>query len=234
MGNWIPGGRKSGNGFARFAFFWSIHGDCAFPSDGSEGLSMTQEIREARNGGETGTAPVRQVPQRDRQSNSFRRPKATLVHQMPGRTRFRIAHKRNDQEYFNTVADRLRDVPGVTGVETNASTGSILVHHDGQLNDFADAIFGDSDLGKLVEFIMETPPVARRLRSEIEILDGAVQRFSAGEIDLGTLASFGLLGLAAVQLVMGQQLASAVSLAWYAAELVRRSSNGEPIGTPPG
>jgi len=40
------------------------------------------------------------------------------------------------------------------------------------------------------------------------------------------------MGLAAVQLVTGTQISNAVSLVWYAAELLRRSSEGEPVGTP--
>jgi hypothetical protein len=76
--------------------------------------------------------------------------------------------------------------------------------------------------------------VARRLRSDIVVVDDALQKFSGGDLDLGTVASFGLMGLAAVQLVTGTQISNAVSLVWYAAELLRRSSSGEPMpGKPP-
>lgn len=158
---------------------------------------------------------------------------AHLIHRMHGRARFRIRAHRNDPDYFDSLADRLRRVPGVSNVETNATTGSVLVQHDGSLDDFAAAISDDSQLGKLVEFVLQSPPVSHRLSAEISVLDDAVQRFSGGELDLGTVASFGLLGLAGIQLFLGRQLASAVSLAWYAAELIRRSSSGEPIGRPP-
>lgn len=189
-----------------------------------------QQIREARNGA------GQESPARRRGTNGVaqHRPRATVVHQMAGRTRLRIPDKRRDQPYFDQVADRLRELPGVTQVEANATTASVLIEHEQNLDDLAEAISGNSGLASLVGLVLETPPVAQRLRSEIMTLDDEVQRLSGGKFDLGTVASFGLLGLAAVQLVMGQQLASAVALCWYAAELVRRSSSGEPIGTPPG
>ena len=160
------------------------------------------------------------------------RPKATLVHRMPGRVRFRITEHRNDAEFFDSVEDGLRKVPGIKDVETNPSTGSVLIYHDRHLDEIARSLFG-SNFGELVEFVLESPPVARRLRSEVVVVDDALQKFSGGALDLGTFASFGLMGLAAVQLVTGTQISNAVSLVWYAAELLRRSSEGEPVGTPP-
>lgn len=192
-----------------------------------------QQISEARGGQQRNTPAVPSTRGQGQNGHSAQRPKASLVHRMPGRARFRIDRKRNDQRYFDSVADRLRDMPGVTHVETNASTGSVLVHHEGNLDNILDKMFGNSELGKLVEIVLTSPPVARRLRSEIEVLDNAVQRFSGGDLDLGMVASFGLLGLAALQLFVGLQVSGAVSLAWYATELARRSSSGEPVGTPP-
>ena len=191
-----------------------------------------QQIDEARSGQQRNTPSLRSAHGRGK-GGSAQRPKASLVHHMPGRTRFRIDRKRNDQGYFDAVADRLRQMPGVTRVDTNSHTGSVLVQHEDHLDNLLDTIFGDSELAELLELVLGAPPIAQRLRSEITVIDNVVQRFSDGNLDLGTAASFGLLGLAALQLVVGLQVSGAVSLAWYAAELVRRSSKGEPIGTPP-
>ena len=170
---------------------------------------------------------------RNRHNGSAPSPKAHLIHRMHGRARFRIRGHRNDQGYFDTVADRMRRVPGVRDVDTNATTGSVLIQHEGGLDEVVEAMMGDSELGKLIEFVLQSPPVANRLRTEIMAMDNAVQRFSGGNVDLKTVASFGLLGLAGAQLFLGLQIAGAVSLTWYAAELIRRSSKGEPVGTPP-
>lgn len=173
------------------------------------------------------------APKRGRHNGSAHSSKANLIHRMHGRARFRIRGHRDDRDYFDSLADRMRRVPGIRDVETNATTGSVLLQHDGGLDEVVEAMLGDSELGKMIDFVLQSPPVANRLRIEVTAMDNAVQRFTSGELDLGTVASFGLLGLSAAQLLLGQHLASAVSLAWYAAELIRRSSNGEPIGTPP-
>jgi len=168
-----------------------------------------------------------------RQNGSAHPPKANLIHRMHGRARFRVRGHRGDHEYFHSLANRIRHVPGVRNVETNATTGSVLVRHEGGLDDVVEAMLADSDLGKMILFVLHSPPAANRLRTEITAIDNAVQRFTDGELDLGTLASFGLCGLAGVQLLSGQHLAGAVSLCWYASELIRRSSNAQPIGAPP-
>jgi hypothetical protein len=179
-------------------------------------------------------SPHTSRPQKSSRLNgSAHTSKADLTHRMRGRARFRIRQRRDDQDYFDSLANRLRRMRGVRKVETNATTSSLLVHHEGDLDEVVEAILGDCELAKMIDLVLQSPPVAHRLRKQITVLDNAVQRLSTGGLDLGTLASFGLLGLAGVHLVTGQQLASAVSLAWYATELLRRSSSGEPIGTPP-
>lgn len=56
-------------------------------------------------------------------------PLAREVHALPGRTRLRIDEKRGDEAYFTTVESALRDYPGISSVETNSRTASVLVHH---------------------------------------------------------------------------------------------------------
>ena len=147
---------------------------------------------------------------------------AYAVHRLPGRVRLRVPSRRNDRPFFDELARRLRRLDAVTGVQTNAVTGSVLVEHKGEIADLAKAILG-GDAGDLVELGLSLPPVARRLRAEIAGIDEAVQRFTGGAIDLGTLASFGLLTLAALQILRGRQTRNVVSLGWYASELLRRS-----------
>ncbi len=153
--------------------------------------------------------------------------RAYAVHRLPGRVRFKIPSHRRKRAFFDELERRLRRLESVTNVTTNHATGSVLVEHKGEIGDFAKDAFG-SDIGELVEIALSMPPVARRLQSEIISIDEAVQHFTEGEIDLGTLTSVGLLALAAVQLLRGQQ-ASAVTLGWYATELLRRSSSTEQL-----
>lgn len=150
--------------------------------------------------------------------------KAYAVHRLPGRVRFKVPERRADRRFFDEIDRRLRRLPSVKAVKTDPVTGSVLVEHKGEIADLVKETFG-ADVGELVEMVLSTPPVARRLRSEITTIDRSIRDFTGGEIDLGTLASLGLLAMAAVQLVRGQQPAMAVSLGWYATELLRRSAD---------
>ena len=54
---------------------------------------------------------------------------AFVVHELFGRLRLRIPEKRKDGAYFAELAERLSECPGVTRVESNALTGSVLLLH---------------------------------------------------------------------------------------------------------
>ncbi|HZS81974.1 MAG TPA: hypothetical protein VFA50_03840 [Stellaceae bacterium] len=150
------------------------------------------------------------------------RAKAYAVHRVPGRIRFRVPERRGDAKFFGEVEQCLRRLDGVDHVKTNPVTASVLVHHQGEIADLARAAFGN-DVGKLVEIVLGSPPLARTVRTEIATIDETVRRVTNGEMDLATLASCGLLAMAAVHLLTGRQPVMAVSLGWYATELLRRS-----------
>lgn len=147
--------------------------------------------------------------------------KAYVVHSLPGRTRFRIPERRHDQAFFSELAKHLAALKGVTKVESNPMTASVLLHHDGEIGDLLAQALG-SPLPTMVEIASSAPPVARRIRVEIAEVDGTIRRFSNGEFDLSTLSAVGLLTLAGIQVLRGQQPITAVSLLWYASELLGR------------
>jgi hypothetical protein len=147
--------------------------------------------------------------------------KAHVAHSIPGRTRFRIHERRGDHAFFDEIAEVLRRCAGVTAVKSNPLTGSLLLHHSDDLDSpLMQAALGAID--ELVELELSAPPVARQLREDVIGVDQAIQRLSGGQFDLGTVTAFGLLGLAGAQLLAGQHPAIAITLAWYATELIRR------------
>jgi hypothetical protein len=77
-------------------------------------------------------------------------------------------------------------------------------------------------LAEIFELELSSPPVAKRLRAEAVEFDQAIQRFTHGALDLGSATALGLLALAGVQVLRGQQPVVVVSLARYATELLRR------------
>lgn len=152
--------------------------------------------------------------------------KAHVVHSVPGRTRLRVHNRKHDKQFFQEIATRLDRFPQVKSVETDPLTGSVLMHHTGPAFELLLAA-AEAGLGQLVDF--EPPaPVARQLRAEVALFDEIIRRTSSGQLDLSTLAMFGLFTLAGIQFVQGSQPIIAVTLAWYGAELLRRWE--EPAG----
>ena len=150
--------------------------------------------------------------------------RAYAVHRLAGRVRFKVPGRRADRQFFDEIERRLRQLDTVTNVRTNPTSASVLVEHKGEIADLAEAAMG-SGVGELVDIVLGSPPLARRLHAEMVKIDRAVRRATSGEVDLGTIASLGLLAMAAVQLFRRQQPAIAVSLGWYATELLRRSAD---------
>jgi hypothetical protein len=146
--------------------------------------------------------------------------RARIVHSIPGRTRVRIYNRRRDRAFFEDIERRIARFPQVEHVASDALTGSVLVHHNGSPLDLLVAA-GEAGLDELID-IEVPPPVAALLKAEVASLDAAIRRTTAGNLDLSTIAIFGLFALAGVQLIRGNQPVLAVTLAWYAAELLRR------------
>ena len=146
--------------------------------------------------------------------------KAHVAHSIPGRTRFRVHNRRHNRQFFHEVDGRLSRIPQVKSVAADPRTGSVLVHHDGSALDLLAAL-ATAGLGELVD--LEPPaPVARQLREGLAVVDDAVRQATSGQLDLSTVTMFGLAILAGVQLLRGNQPVIGVTLAWYAAELLRR------------
>ena len=154
-------------------------------------------------------------------SRSTVKAKAHRVHSIPGRTRFKIPDRRGDQAFFDEIAARLRNGSAVSEVECNPLTGSVLIHHSGDI-DGPPMQSALNLLDEILELEFDVPPVARLLRDNVVGLDQAITRHSGGGFDLSTVAALGLLVMAGIQLVRKRQPVIAVTLAWYATELLRR------------
>jgi hypothetical protein len=164
------------------------------------------------------------------------RPRAYRVHSIPGRIRFKIPERRDDHAFFDEIAELLRRFSALTQVECNALTGSLLLHHSGEI-DGEPMQAALNALGEIIELELSSPPVARRLRAEVVEVDQSIQRYTRGALDLSTATALGLLVLAGIQLLRGQQPVIAISLAWYATELLRRwrdpsDKSGDPAEQP--
>ena len=118
--------------------------------------------------------------------------RAAVVHTMPGRTRLRIAERRNQPDFFTQLAASLRQDPRVRRVSINARAASVLIEHEGAIE----------------------PIVAGHLD-----LNSAATRAQAARASPGFPVSVNTalwIGLAALQLRRGRVASSAVENIWNA------------------
>lgn len=125
-------------------------------------------------------------------------PAAELVHSAPGRVRLRVAERKGDDEWFGETRRAIAGFPGIVRVIGNPATGSFLLR--------------GKDLA-----LRRIPEVAEERGWFAVASPGS--RGPAGNA-LASLAPI-FLGLAVIQAARGQIMVPAISLAWYALEIVR-------------
>jgi heavy-metal-associated domain-containing protein len=143
---------------------------------------------------------------------------AVLTHKSPGRTRLRIPARRNDEDYFASLAQALRQCPGVQRVETNPRTAGVLLLHNVEL----EAIFVYAEQRELFnrprniasEWVLEA--VAQQLA---HVDDRLLQR-SSGRWGLSSLAFYGLIAATGYQLYRGNVLPAAETLLQHTLKLL--------------
>lgn len=140
-------------------------------------------------------------------------PAAEIAHAMPGRTRLRIEERRGDATFFASIASSLSSLPGVRDVQVRPLTGSVLVEHWGPLEKLSLAA---RDLGL---FAVGEAPVTPEPTPETEV-----------GLDPKLLVGLGLAGLAMWQMSREKVAPPALTLLWYASNLVGLWRNVSPEG----
>ncbi|MEW6765866.1 MAG: HMA2 domain-containing protein [Pseudomonadota bacterium] len=143
-------------------------------------------------------------------------PRARIVHATPGRVRLKIGSMRGDRGYFDGLLSMLAGIEGVRLLQVNPRTGSVLVGFEpGALESFA-----EQALQRKV-FVLD------------QTFDPDPQEKGAGTpipgmwvgdavFDWRMLAAVALIGFAIRQMADGKVLSPAVTLLWYAFELLER------------
>jgi len=78
-------------------------------------------------------------------------PHATVIHAGDGRSRLRIASRRDDVLFFASVAAGLSSIRGVRDVKTTPLTGSILIFHDASLSSIGE----EAERRRLLSLVVE-------------------------------------------------------------------------------
>ncbi len=152
-------------------------------------------------------------------------PQARIEHVSPGRVRLRVADQRGQAAYFEAVRSRLGQEPWVRGVQVNARTGSVLLHLQPPM-DWPALWARAAQLGL---FAVVAPPAGTPTPAQPRLPFAPLVRLGRlaepGTTGGMTLA-LALLAGALIQAGRGQVAGPAVSLAWYALQLLRSGRTG--------
>jgi hypothetical protein len=151
-----------------------------------------------------------------------------IAHHLPARTRLRIPALRKDPPACERVADRLAAIEGVREVKVRPYTGSVLIEHAPTVAlDTLVEVTRDTLAIDLVLAEGEAPPMdphlpafstlARQVVIAVRKIDQDIRRGTDGTVDLGTLATLGLIGAGASQIAVTGRLPLPpwFNLAWW-------------------
>lgn len=152
-----------------------------------------------------------------------------IAHHLPDRTRLRTPVLRKDQAACERVADVLATISGVRQVAVRPYTGSILIEHDPGTS--VDAMVAEARRVLAIAQVLapgERPPIdqqvpafsslARKLVAAVLEIDRDIRRGTDGTVDLGTLATLGMIGGGAAEVAATGKLPLPpwFNLAWWA------------------
>jgi hypothetical protein len=145
-------------------------------------------------------------------------PKADLVHQVPGRIRIRVPSERGNSAFFAEVSRQLGECPGVTGVETNPVTASVLLRHASPL---AGILGFAKEHGVFLVEEAKRVPLQKLAAANLGGVSRNLQLIAGEEIDLDSAILVMLTGMAIHQAIKGNIVAPAATLVWYALVMLR-------------
>jgi hypothetical protein len=139
---------------------------------------------------------------------------AQVIHHIPGRMRVRLPRLKGKAGALDSIKQSISGINGVTSVDTNATTGSVLVNYDpGQFNQFHQSLadhaeqqqlftFKPPDLTEVdgiadkiegeAEFLAEHSELARSVVNVCKQLNDEVKRSTHNMVDLKVLIPLGL------------------------------------------
>lgn len=151
----------------------------------------------------------------------------SVAHQIEGRTRLRVQTRPVDPDGLLVFAERLEAMPGVEVVDCRLETGSLVVEHP--------MLDGDGLAAAVVRAggVIVSAKVGGKaagdslqpIRGGLDRVDGLLSQLTAGGVDTRTLAFVVLFGLGIRQLMAGQVMVPALSLFWWALELLPKSQS---------
>lgn len=146
-------------------------------------------------------------------------PVAYVAHALSGRIRLKVPTERGNADYFDRVGRSLAECPGISRIEVDSRTGSLLLLHSASIARIT-AFAEDRRLFIVEEHGAPWQTPLNQAAKQWAELDQAIARFSLGALDMRSLVFMILLLASALQIFRGQILAPASTLLWYVLELL--------------
>lgn len=152
-------------------------------------------------------------------------PVAQVSHQIAGRLRVRIPSLKGDAKYLHSIKNEFSGLKGITGVEINPMTGSVLFH----LGDISLKTITDHALSRgffrLDEPVASSVGLQQRITVAFNGFNDKMKSFTGGELDVASIAFIALAGAGIYQIRKGNFAAPAWYTAfWYALNIFLKSS----------
>lgn len=152
-------------------------------------------------------------------------PAAQVSHQIAGRLRVRIPSRKGDAKYLDSIKNEFSGIKGITGVEINPMTGSVLFH----LGDISLKTITDHALSRgffrLQEPVASPVGLQQRMTGAFEGFNDKMKSFTGGELDIAGLSFLFLVGAGLYQIRQGNFAAPAWYTAfWFALNIFLKSN----------
>ncbi|MFA9459596.1 HMA2 domain-containing protein [Thiohalorhabdus methylotrophus] len=151
-------------------------------------------------------------------------PRAQIRHRLPRRARLRIPDMRGDAAYFAALEEWLGALEAVESVRADPRTGGVLIRH---AESALDTLAARAEAEGRFRLAPQEQPSASmdEVLARLRGIDARLNSASRGEVDLRAALFLVLLALAARQTLQGQVMAPAITLLWYARDLLKQ----EPV-----
>ncbi len=146
--------------------------------------------------------------------------KAYVHHSLPGRLRIKVPEKAGDSSYFRQIQISLSDLDSVDNVQVNSVTGSILLTHNNTTSSDISHFAKENHLFHLGGHDEEQVPIIDKVSQGVNRLDQQLRKTTESGVDTRALMFAAMIGMALWQIRKGQIMVPAMSLLWYAYQLL--------------
>jgi hypothetical protein len=133
--------------------------------------------------------------------------------------------RRRDAAYFGRVREALASLAGVEQVVTNAATASVLVTHTGDEKVLIDAA-RERGLFELA-VLTDKATALSSVQQGIDRADAMLRTRTRGDLSLGSVAFYALLGSTGYQIARGNFLPAGATLLFQAFNVMMRAVDSE-------